>query len=129
MDEDEFDKSRGTARLDAVGEHHPLHSIVDEETPHSARLRKAITGSRETEKPAARPGVVWVRASDLLSTGTGRIAGRGIDFEAELARRLHRTPATSRRAILNRADRLPPLSEFGSVRESAPFGSRGLGRS
>jgi hypothetical protein len=26
------------------------------------------------EKPAARPGIVWVRASDLLSTG--RIAGR-----------------------------------------------------
>ena len=128
MDEVEFDKLREAGRLADVGEHHPLYSNDDGETPYSARLRKVIMGDQVPERLSSSRGVVWVRASDLLSTGAGRVAGRGINFEADLARRLHRAPATSRRAILNRADRLPPLSEFGSVRQSAPFAARGLGR-
>lgn len=80
------------------------------------------------ENLASRPRIVWVRASDLLNTGTGRIAGRGIDFESELARRMRSTPAATRRAKRERADRLPPLSEFGRSSESPPFSRHGLER-
>ena len=132
MDEDDFGESRRVVGVDA-GETHPPHPVLAQNVPLSA-LRPGGTPDARTsvprpEKLASRPGIVWVRASDLLSTGTGRIAGRGIDFEAELARRMRRTPATSRRAIRERADRLPPLSEFGQVREHPPFSRHGLERS
>ena len=63
--------------------------------------------------------VAWVRASDLISSGTGRIAGRGMDFEAELARRLRHPTEVTRRAIQNRRSSLPPLSAFG-LRQPSP---------
>jgi hypothetical protein len=80
------------------------------------------------ENSLRRPGVVWVRASDLLNTSTARIAGRGIDFEAELARRTRRAPAATRRAIRERADKLPPLSEFGQSTERPQISRPGLER-
>lgn len=72
----------------------------------------------------ARPGVEWVRPTDLMLSRSGRIAGRGIDFQAELARRTRRVPVqaaratgrgarTDARAISERARRLPPASAFG----------------
>jgi hypothetical protein len=132
MDEDDFDEKRREASVDAAGGKHLAHPVLAEEVPVSA-LRRGGTSDARTSvvtpaDHAARPGIVWVRASDLLSTGTGRIAGRGIDFEAELTRRMRRTPATTRRAIRERADRLPPLSEFGPSREYPPFSRYGLGR-
>lgn len=57
--------------------------------------------------------VAWVRISDLINSGTGRLAGRGIDFEAELARRLREPAAVTRRAVRDRSASLPPLSAFG----------------
>lgn len=74
---------------------------------------------------ASEHGVAWVRVSDLISTGTGRIAGRGIDFESELARRL-RHPAAGRRGIEARRSVLPPLDAFG--RSTQVSGRDGLGR-
>ncbi|KQW05567.1 hypothetical protein ASC66_11295 [Leifsonia sp. Root4] len=71
---------------------------------------------------------MWIRASDLLNTGTGRIAGRGLDFEAELARRMRRAPATTRRAIRERTAQLPPLSEFGQPNAHPSVARYGLGR-
>jgi len=61
--------------------------------------------------------VVWVRASELASLASARVAGRGIDIHAELARR-SRGPvvqkvAASRRVISERARRLPPVTAFG----------------
>jgi hypothetical protein len=132
MDEDDFEELRRAASGGA-GETYPPHPFLAEGTPLSALPRGASTGALAgvsmPEKFASRPGIVWVRASDLLSTGTGRIAGRGIDFEAELARRMRRTPATTRRAIRERADRLPPLSEFGALGERPPLSRYGLERS
>jgi hypothetical protein len=65
----------------------------------------------------ARAGWSWVRASDLLGGGAGRIAGRGIDLHAELARRTRRLPrnlaAASRRAVA-RKSALPPPGAFGA---------------
>jgi hypothetical protein len=81
----------------------------------------------ETARDAAerkRPGVEWVRPSELMVSRSARVAGRGIDFEAELARRTRRAPAqvarlTGRgaragaRFVSERARRLPPVSDFG----------------
>ncbi|MFE5671685.1 hypothetical protein ACFQ58_08750 [Agromyces sp. NPDC056523] len=78
--------------------------------PHD-RLRGDLLGGAP-----GQPGIIWVRASDLLNSGTGRVAGRGLDLEAELARRMRRTAGTTRRAIRERADRLSPLSAFGQSR-------------
>ncbi|MRG58793.1 hypothetical protein GE115_02735 [Agromyces sp. CFH 90414] len=80
------------------------------------------------EQHGQRPGITWVRASDLLNAGSGRIAGRSFDLETELARRLRRAPATTRRAIRERAAKLPPLSEFGRSPEHAHFSRPGMGR-
>ena len=77
---------------------------------------------KQTTKP--RRGVTWVRPSELMTQAGGRVAARGIDFEAELARRTRRAPATAiqagrrgvetaRQTISARARRLPPASEFG----------------
>lgn len=63
--------------------------------------------------------VAWVRMSELISSGTGRMAGRGIDFEAELARRLRHPVEVTRRAIRDRSSLLPPLSAFGLRQPSA----------
>ncbi len=67
-------------------------------------------------------GVVWVRPSDLFWSAGGRVAGRGIDFQAELARRTRarsgRAITTSKQAIRERALRLSPVSAFGRSQTS-----------
>jgi hypothetical protein len=71
-----------------------------------------------------RPGVEWVRPSELLASRSARVAGRGIDFQAELARRTRRAPGhvargtrrsarAGARFVSERARRLPPVSDFG----------------
>jgi len=71
----------------------------------------------QAQAQARKAGVVWVRPSDLFLSAGGRVAGRGIDFQAELARRTRpasgRAVTTSKRAIQERALRLPPVSAFG----------------
>ncbi|UUE19385.1 hypothetical protein [Microbacterium sp. J1-1] len=81
-----------------------------------------------TSKPGAgakvRPGVEWVRPSELMASRSGRVAGRGIDFQAELARRARHVPGQTYRAarssarsgarfVSERARRLPPVTAFG----------------
>jgi len=132
MDEDDFEKARGTVDIDAADDTSRQHPSPAEKWTPSALPKKSLADAGPSfTNPAKRggpPGIVWVRASDLLSTGTGRIAGRGIDFEAELARRMRRSPTTTRRAIRERADRLPPLSEFGRSIEHPPLTRGELGR-
>lgn len=76
--------------------------------------------TEDVAKKKARPGVEWVRPSELLVSRGGRIAGRGIDFQAELARRARRLPGQTYRAtrsgvrsMSERARKLPPASAFG----------------
>lgn len=57
-------------------------------------------------------GVEWVRPSDLLARHAASWSGRGIDFQAELARRA-RAPMSIRHQVGDRAHRLPPLTAFG----------------
>lgn len=43
-------------------------------------------------------GIEWVRPSDLIASSGARIAGRGIDFQAELVRHTRRAPGQAVRA-------------------------------
>ncbi|TSD62435.1 hypothetical protein [Aeromicrobium piscarium] len=75
------------------------------------------------ERQRAR-GVEWVRPTDLMVRGGGVVAGRGISFQAELARTV-RTPVADRlQRAGERARQLPPLAAFGRG-----SGRRGAGRS
>jgi hypothetical protein len=114
---------------------HPIDSPdVTAERLHTARasVEREPTKSLPSDRALApdpltgRHNVAWVRLSDLISSGSGRIAGRGIDFEAELARRLRRSPDVTRRAIRDRSAALPPLDAFGRSQRSA--GRDGFGR-
>lgn len=75
----------------------------------------------ETAPGRRRSGVEWVRPSDLLAARAGRVAGQGIDFQAELARRARRVPGqayrgtrtVARSVVSERARRLPPVTAFG----------------
>jgi hypothetical protein len=78
------------------------------------------TEATTDEAKKKRPGVEWVRPSELLASRSGRIAGRGIDFQAELSRRARRLPGQTYRAtrsgvrtMSERARRLPPVTAFG----------------
>ena len=136
MDEDDFEKARPEAS-DAVGIDNAtstkaMHPVDEDDARFVALRRRVKSDPSHTLGPhreaADRPGIVWVRASDLFSTSSGRLAGRGLDFEAELARRLRRAPATARRAFRERTDRLPPLSAFGRSDGHPHLSRDGLGR-
>lgn len=113
----------------------PLEPVEQHEAPEAVRAaeaaRRRATG---TSKPAADArrvrGVEWVRPTDLLARHGSALAGRGIDFEVELARRT-RTPLTSgARHLGERARRLPPLSAFGrGPTGQAPPARPGVGMS
>ena len=89
------------------------------EVSELAHLGDPSQANRTIEQAATKTGhgVVWVRPTELIAQATARVAGRGIDFHTELARR-SRLPAVqavavSRRAISEHARRLPPVSAFG----------------
>ena len=64
---------------------------------------KTHTAQQATRQPPR--GAVLVRTSELLMQAGGRVAGRGIDLQAELARRTRRLPvqavAAGRRAVVS----------------------------
>lgn len=106
----------------------PRTSQTEPEVSELARHGDPSQANRSAEQAATKTGrgVVWVRPSELMSHATARVAGRGIDFHAELARRSRgpvvQTVAATRRAISERARRLPPVSTFGR-RGQAPTGA------
>lgn len=97
------------------------------ETSSLAKHRDPSLTAQSTRKdPAmrARAGAEWVRPTDLMASRSARMAGRGIDFQAELARRARRVPGQAYRAtrdgarsgarfVSERARRLPPVTAFG----------------
>ena len=129
MDVDDFDESRAVTRVEMSGEEHPEHAVLAKNARRVKPLQGASEAIKRRDPTAAHNGISWVRASDLINTGTGRIAGRGIDLQAELARRLRRVPATTTREMRERARRLPPLSAFGRVRVHPQISRHGLERS
>ena len=132
MDEDEFEETRTARTIEHQGYGLLTPDRPDERhafarAPRSPRSREHVRRDLLGGAPE-QPGIIWVRASDLLNSGTGRVAGRGLDFEAELARRMRRSASTTRRAIRERADRLPPLSAFGRSQGHPTFIRHDLGR-
>ncbi|TFD68207.1 hypothetical protein [Cryobacterium gelidum] len=128
MDVDDFDKSHGATSVDAGGERHPLHAVLEEKSRLSARTRSGTSGITPAARASSRPAIAWIRAADLLNLGAGRIADRGIDLQANAVRQVRRAPVTAARAIRARGARLAPLSEFGAVREPPQIGRDGFGR-
>ena len=68
-------------------------------------------------------GIAWVRPSDLIASSSARLAGRGIDFQAELAHRVRRAPAQAYRATRNRARDLRDRRAARVAPESSVFES------
>ncbi|MBE0009923.1 MULTISPECIES: hypothetical protein [unclassified Arthrobacter] len=98
------------------------------ETPEAvqaARISRPGSDTSPTGASVSRVrGVEWVRPTDLMARHGAALAGRGIDFEVELARRTRSLPAQAVRAgrrrisdaqtvEAERARRLPPVSDFG----------------
>ncbi|MDQ7991086.1 MAG: hypothetical protein REI45_00225 [Propionicimonas sp.] len=113
---------RSVVRDDADQERR-LAKVKEVETSELARHKDPSLTATKDEKEAAKAkarGVEWVRPSELLVSRSGRVAGRGIDFQAELARRARRVPGqtfratrTGVRSVSERARKLPPVSAFG----------------
>lgn len=125
----------------ARGESAPVTDRTTPETdeatgaPEAVRAAAARRGAAKTTLTATKArGVEWVRPTDLLARHGATLSGRGIDFQAELARRA-RALITTRlhragRSVGDRARRLPPISAFGrdSTPQSGPVRS-GVGMS
>lgn len=93
-------------------------SVEKTEAPDAVREAQASRRrGTEWQTPAAEArrarGVEWVRPTDLIARQGAALAGRGIDFEVELARHTRAPLATGVRGLGERARRLPPLAAFG----------------
>ena len=102
-------------------------AVEKTEAPDAVRAARAShRRGTEWQTPAAEArrarGVEWVRPTDLIARHGAALAGRGIDFEVELARRTRTPIATGAQHLGERARRLPPLSAFGrgSTGHAAP---------
>ena len=84
---------------------------VKQDTARRDAVRKRIDQVRGR-------GVEWVRPTDLIARHSAHAAGRGLDFQAELARRTRTPIGAGVRRLGDRARRLPPISAFG--RSHAP---------
>lgn len=118
-------------------------SMEKTQTPADAVRAAGVARSNkgETTQHTARTarGVDWVRPTDLMARQSATLAGRGIDFEVELAHRTRHlagdvTRATGRgiksvgTAVRGRAHRLPDISEFGRGSRPGSWVSRsGIG--
>ena len=99
------------------------HETATAEASELARHRDPSLTDKDVAAAAAKKkarGVEWVRPSDLLVSRSARLAGRGLDFQAELSRRARRLPGqtyratrTGMRTMSERARRLPPATAFG----------------
>ena len=123
-----------------MNEHQSPHH--DEPPPVAAPIRERPEPAVERPKPVEAPGapdavraaqvareekahalvrgrgVEWVRPTELMARHSATVAGRGIDFQAELSRRTRRPLAAGARRVGERIRRLPPVSAFG--RSTAP---------
>ncbi len=101
---------------------HGAFTPPDDEIPELARhadpSRRDFAPEVTAETQRLQRGIVWMRPTELIPHTTAHAAGRGIDFQAELARRTRSLPAhtaaASRRAISARTSALPPLASFGA---------------
>ena len=86
-------------------------------TPEAVRAAQVARDDKQHALVRGR-GVEWVRPTDLIARHSAHAAGRGLDFQAELARRTRTPLGAGVRRLGDRARRLPPISAFG--RSTAP---------
>ena len=86
-------------------------------TPEAVRAAQVARDDKQHAIVRGR-GVEWVRPTDLIARHSAHAAGRGLDFQAELARRTRTPIGAGFRRLGDRARRLPPISAFG--RSTAP---------
>ena len=86
-------------------------------TPEAVRAAQVARDDKQHAIVRGR-GVEWVRPTDLIARHSAHAAGRGLDFQAELARRTRTPIGAGFRRLGDRARRLPPISAFG--RRTAP---------
>lgn len=86
-------------------------------TPEAVRAAQVARDDKQHALVRGR-GVEWVRPTDLIARHSAHAAGRGLDFQAELARRARTPIGAGVRHLGDRARRLPPISAFG--RSTAP---------
>jgi hypothetical protein len=91
-----------------------------EEVNQLARFRDPSLTSRNQAALVTPSGkrIAWVRPTELHSYA-GSVIGRGIDLQAELARRAARAPRTAARSV-RRAT--PPLTRRGPAASTAQEG-------
>lgn len=117
----------------------PAESAGTPEAVEAAKIGHRAEGTKTAQEARRVRGVEWVRPTDLLARQSATVAGRGIDFEAELSRRTRRLPgaavrasthgvSTIRTAARERPRRLPDVSEFGRGSRMPSWGTRsGIG--
>ncbi|SCQ62894.1 Hypothetical protein PFR_JS9-2_1576 [Propionibacterium freudenreichii] len=81
-------------------------------TPEAVRAAQVARDDKQHALVRGR-GVEWVRPTDLIARHSAHAAGRGLDFQAELARRTRTPIGAGVRRLGDRARRLPPISAFG----------------
>jgi len=86
-------------------------------TPEAVRAAQVARDDKQHALVRGR-GVEWVRPTDLIARHSAHAAGRGLDFQTELARRTRTPLGAGVRRLGDRARRLPPISAFG--RSSTP---------
>jgi hypothetical protein len=98
--------------------------VAVEETPEAVRAAQVARDDKRHALVRAR-GVEWVRPTDLLARHSATLAGRGIDFQTELARRARAPLAAGMRRLSERVRKLPPISAFGQrgASQTAPVRS------
>lgn len=92
-------------------------SVEATSTPEAVRAAQVARDDKQHAIVRGR-GVEWVRPTDLIARHSAHAAGRGLDFQAELARRTRTPIGAGFRRLGDRARRLPPISAFG--RSTAP---------
>lgn len=92
--------------------------------PDAVKTDASRRAVKEKVSSARARGVEWVRASDLLSRGTGRIAWTGIRLHQTAGTRTRRGLASGARAASRRVRELPPVSAFGRRAASVSAASR-----
>ncbi|MGO3151929.1 MAG: hypothetical protein ACTIJJ_04800 [Galactobacter sp.] len=63
----------------------------------------SLTGTATNPGSRVGRGIAWVRPTDLIASSTARIAGRGVNFQTELAHRARRAPGQTYRMTRDRA--------------------------
>lgn len=91
-------------------------------TPEAVRAAQVARAEKQHAAVVRGRGVEWVRPTDLMARHSANVAGRGLDFQAELARRTRTPLRIGMQAARDRARRLPPITAFGrrTVTTSAP---------